>query len=133
MWLRKGEKGDSRLHTYSRYGVQLGDKVPLWGGFSGSGHVKLRLWTATAQLNNISWAACMPALRRAVEGEVPKNIWRDNETFLLQPATYRKFGLRSMPFPPNFGDLNPIETVWAWLRKDLSRLKFEDLSRGREL
>ena len=29
MWLRKGEKCDSRLHTYNRYGVQLGDKVPL--------------------------------------------------------------------------------------------------------
>ena len=75
----------------------------------------------------------MPALRRAVEGEVSKNIWHDNEKFLLQPATYRKFGLRSMPFPPNSGDLNPIETVWASLRKDLSRLELEDLSRGRDL
>ena len=110
MWLRKGEKGDNRLHTYNRYGVQLGDKVPLWGGFSGSGHFKLRLWTATAKLNKSTWAACMPVMRRAVEGEVPKNIWHDNEKFLLQPAIYRKYGLRSMRFPPNSGDLNPIET-----------------------
>ena len=133
MWLRKGEKGDNRLHTYNRYGVQLGDKVPLWGGFSGSGHFKLRVWPATAKLNRSSWAACMPALRRAVEGKASRNIWHDNEKFLLQPATYRKYGLRSMPFPPNSGDLNPIETVWAWLRKDLARLELEDLSRGRDL
>ena len=133
MWLRKGERHDSRLHTYNRYGVQLGDKVPLWGGFSGSGHFKLRLWTATPKLNKSIWAACMPALRRAVEGEVSKNIWHDNEKFLLQPATYRRYGLRSMPFPPNSGDLNPIETVWAWLRKDLARLELEDLSQGRDL
>ena len=38
-----------------------------------------------------------------------------------------------MPFPPNSGDLNPIETVWAWLRKDLARLELEDLSQGRDL
>ena len=28
---------------------------------------------------------------------------------------------------PNSGDLNPIETVWARLRRDLAQREFEDL------
>ena len=29
-------------------------------------------------------------------------------------------------FPPNSGDLNPIETVWAWLRRDLGKRELAD-------
>ena len=36
-------------------------------------------------------------------------------------------------FPPNSGDLNPAETVWAWLRKDLAVREQEDLSARRTL
>ena len=73
------------------------------------------------------------SLRRAVEDEHSKKIWHDNEKFLLQPATYRRYGMQSITFPPNSGDLNPIETVWAWLRRDLARLELEDLSQGRDI
>ena len=31
-------------------------------------------------------------------------------------------------FPPNSGDLNPIETVWARLRKDLAKMEMKDFS-----
>jgi len=54
-------------------------------------------------------------------------LWHDNEKFLQQPKEYKKAGLVSMNFPPNSGDLNPIETVWAKLRKDLAAREFEDL------
>ena len=33
-------------------------------------------------------------------------------------------------FPPNSGDLNPVETVWAWSRRDLARREQEDLAAG---
>ena len=33
---------------------------------------------------------------------------------------YKKFGLAARRFPPGSGDLNPIENVWAKLRKDLA-------------
>ena len=32
---------------------------------------------------------------------------------------------------PNSGDLNPIETAWAELRKDLAEREFEDLKTGK--
>ena len=40
---------------------------------------------------------------------------------------YKKAGLVSINFPPNNGDLNPIEAVWAKLNKDLAAREFEDL------
>ena len=38
------------------------------------------------------------------------------------------FGVK---FPPNSGDLNPIETVWARLRRDLAVREMADLKAGR--
>ena len=45
MWRKKTEKMDHTLFTHNRYGVQLGTKVPLWGGMTGDGTFSLRLWT----------------------------------------------------------------------------------------
>ena len=60
-------------------------------------------------------------------------VWHDNERFLLCPATYQKHGLVQVRFPSNSGDLNPIETVWARLRKDLAVREQEDLAAGRTI
>ena len=74
-----------------------------------------------AILSSVS-ADRIPNLKRAVDAAdeprrtVRAKIWHDNEKFLLQPALYRSWGLQSVRFPPNSGDLNPIETVWAWSR-----------------
>ena len=63
------------------------------------------------------------------------DIWGcvTGETFLQVPAAYRRNGLESVRFPPNSGDLNPIETVWARLRRDLGAREREDLKAGRIL
>ena len=58
-------------------------------------------------------------------------VWHDNEKFIQAPQEYKKAGLKSMNFPPNSGDLNPIETAWAELRKDLAAREFEDLKTGK--
>ena len=54
-------------------------------------------------------------------------MWFDNERFLKIDSKYHRHGLTAVRFPPNSGDFNPIETVWAWLRKDLAEREFEDL------
>ena len=51
MWVQDGEALDNSLHTYNRYGVQLGEKVPLWGGFTGQGKFTLKLWTERPTLS----------------------------------------------------------------------------------
>ena len=56
-----------------------------------------------------------------------------NEKFLLCPRAYRKAGLEQVRLPPSSGDLNPIETVWARLRKDLAVREQEDMRQGKVL
>ena len=133
MWMKTQERMDPALHTYNRYGVQLGVKVPLWGGFTGDGSFSLRLWTERPKMKKEEWALHIPQLKRAAamsassRGVKKLKLWHDNEKFIQQPQKYKKAGLTSINFPPNSGDLNPIETVWAKLRKDLAIREFEDL------
>ena len=134
MWMCKGESHDNDVHTHNRYGVQLGTKVPLWGGFTGGGQFTLRLWTPTPKMTKAAWAAKLPAVRKAINkaaerrATVKAKVWHDNEKFLLQPGAYKMHGLRIMNFPTNSGDLNPIENVWAKLRLDLAKLEQNDFS-----
>ena len=88
MWLRKGEAADPNVHTYNRYGVQLGTKVPLWGGFTGGGQFTVRLWTPCAKMSKADWEAKVPALKRAVDAAEAigserstqrAKVWHDNE------------------------------------------------------
>ena len=85
------------------------------------------------------WAALVPSVRAAVDeaygSEVPSRpwVWHDNERFLQCPDEYKKHGMALHRFPPNSGDLNPIETVWAWLRKDLAIREQADLKAKRTL
>ena len=65
MWMKKTEKMDPTLHTYNRYGVQLGTKVPLWGGFTGDGQFSLRLWTPKPKMKKEEWVPYIPQLKKA--------------------------------------------------------------------
>ena len=69
-------------------------------------------------------------MKRAADG---RYIWHDNEGFLKQPKVYTTHKLTMKCFPPNSGDLNPIENVWAWLRHDLSKREMADCAQGRVL
>ena len=57
-------------------------------------------------------------------------MWHGKKKFIQAPKEYKKAGLTSINFPPTSGDLNPIETVWAKLRKDFAVREFEDLKAG---
>ena len=48
-----------------------------------------------------------------VEQTQTAKVWHDNETSLANDAKYQASKLTSVRFPPNSGDLNPIETVWS--------------------
>ena len=139
MWVLDGEQHDNNLHNYNRYGVQLGVKVPLWGGFTGGGSFTLREWTPRAKMTKADWVERLPAVKRAADTTeagcraVRAKVWQDNERFLTQPVAYKAHGLQLQSFPTNSGDLNPIETVWAWLRRDLAKREQCDFAAGRDL
>ena len=136
MWMREREQHTNELHHYNRYGVQLGIKVPWWGGFTGNGHFSLREWTPGPKMTKPEWTKRIPALKRAVapthgfRRTVFAKVWQGNEKSLFQPREYRAAGLQLERFPPNSGDLNPIETVWAWLRRDLANREQVDYAAG---
>ena len=115
----------------SKYGVQLGVKVPLWGGFSVHGGFALKLWIEKPKMDKEAWAGHLPALKRAASQANTRRkklkMWFDNEGFLKIDDKYRKHGLTAIRLPPNSGDFNPIETVWSKLRKDFALREFEDL------
>ena len=133
LWVCDGERLDNDIHTFNRYGIQLGTKVALWGGFTGNGSFTLRMWTPKPKMTADEWAALVPTVRSAIDDaygdDVPSTPWvlNDNERFLQCPDVYRRHGLSLHRFPPSSGDLNPIETVWAWLRKDLAHREQTDL------
>ena len=131
MWVTKGESLDNDLHTHNRYGVQLGIKVPLWGGFTGRGEFTMKLWTERPKLDKERWAQYIgTVVEPAAAGP---NIWHDNEKFLKQQDVYAEHGLVMKNFPPNSGDLNPIENVWADLRLELAHREMDDIDAGRHL
>ena len=45
--------------------MQLGTKVPLWGGFNAQGGFALKLWTSTLKIKAEEWMEHVPALKRA--------------------------------------------------------------------
>ena len=55
-------------------------------------------------------------------------VWHDGESFLQQPNLYARNGFTLVRFPSNSGDLRPIETAWAWLRRDLALREQDDYS-----
>lgn len=77
-----------------------------------------------------AWLRHSCASNIKVVGVKKLKMRHDNEKFIQAPKEYKKAGLTSINFPPNSGDLNPIETVWAELRKDLVVKEFEDLKKS---
>ena len=115
MWMKKGEAMDKNVHTYNRCGVQLGTKVPLWGGFSDTGQFTLRMWTPAPKMTKEEWAARVPSLKQAIDDadfKPPRGrakVWQDNEKFLQTTVECEARGLEMVNFPSNSSDLNPIE------------------------
>ena len=83
-------------------------------------------------------ASVLPAVKRAAHAGKQQNslhvkAWQDNERFSCQPEAYKAHGLKLQRFPPNSGDLNLIEAVWAWLRRDFAKHEQSDYLAGKEI
>ena len=80
------------------------------------------------------------ALRRASD-DAPEiadpgkkaTVWTDNEQFLENPAKYKAAKPEVCNCPTSSGDVNPMKTVWARLRKGVAKRGFEDLKQGKAI
>ena len=69
---------------------------------------------------------------KLIRGPRPQ-IWHDNEGFLKLTCVYKKAGLRMVTFTPINGDLKPIETAWAALRRQLAEREQQDMDQDKYL
>ena len=101
MWILEGEKYDNAMHTYNRYGIQLGQRVLLWGGFTGDGKFTLHEWAPRPKMTKADWVQHLPAVKRAArtckqqkQSNVHATVRQDSERFLCQPEVYKAHGLK---------------------------------------
>ena len=69
-----------------------------------------------------------------VEAAGPWHVLCDGEGFLRAADSKRaheEVGVELWTVPPSSPDLNPVELMWAWLRKELRRMDKNDLAAKR--
>ena len=73
----------------------------------------------------------MTAVRKLQPGRhTPRRLLCDNESFLsakLVRPLYKQRRIRMLHMTARSPDLNPIESFWGWLRRELRRRDLEDL------
>ena len=144
MWRKRSEAAMPELAGDAPYGnqVPLERAVPLWAGISEGGLATIA-FHETKKLTSSEWVDAVEdgALTDAVEGLSPVNpdgpwhVLCDNETFLRtaeSKVAHKDCGIKLWHIPPKSPDLNPIEKFWAWLRKHLRTLDFNDLKAKRK-
>ena len=139
MWRKFGEAAHPDLAGDDPYAdqVPLARAIPLWGAISSSGFHEIT-YHRTKKLNQVEWAEMikagklMAAVRKLQPGRHagPRRLLCDNESFLSAKTVrpfYKKKNVRMLHIPARSPDLNPIESFWGWLRRELRRRDLEDL------
>lgn len=97
---------------------------------------------ASRKLATTEWCGLVRAgrLRRAIQALHPVNKhgpWKvlcDNEKFLHTAASRSAMaaeGISAWRVPPSSPDLNPVDKMWAWLRRRIRQKDREDLQKRR--
>ena len=139
MWRKAGESASPELSGGSKYGKQipLNRAVGLWGGISGGGFAEV-LFHNTKKVNTMEWVCALRAgaLTNAIKSlspvkpDGPWHVLSDNESFLSAKgalAEYQRTKVRLWHIPARSPDLNPVEKIWGWLRKELRRRDLADM------
>ncbi|CAE7600419.1 unnamed protein product [Symbiodinium sp. CCMP2592] len=134
LWRRRGEAYTEALAGQQPYAQQVPmDRVlPLWGGLSEGGFAVVT-FHASRKLATTAWCGLVRAgrLRRAIQAldlvtkHGPWKVLCDNENAMAAE------GLSAWRVPPSSPDLNPVEKMWAWLRRRIRQKDREDLRKRR--
>ena len=141
-WRKPSEAMVEELLAKNAYKKQgkLGTILPLWGGLSADGFAAVA-WHANRKITAEEWAEAVDSgkLQEALEAVnpgrgAPWTVLTDNESFLRAPASeraHRNVRVRLWKIPPSSPDLNPVEKMWAWVRKQVVRMDLQDLRAGK--
>ena len=143
MWRLPGEAASEELAGQDPYPYQIpADRVvPLWGGLSEGGFALVtfhhaRKLTSAAWCREVRRGKLAKAIQSLspVRPAGPWTVLCDNEAFLHTAASKRAMaaaGVRAWRVPASSPDLNPVEKMWAWLRRRIRVKDCEDLRRRR--
>ena len=143
-WRKPSEGTITALDGHDRYKNQVPPSrmIPLWGGLGSGGFAPI-LWHQDRKTNTEEWVddaiksgSLQKALRAVNPGKVrgPWVILCDNESFLrAKPcmALYRRLNIKLLKLPAKSPDLNPVEKMWGWARKQLRAMDLADLAARR--
>ena len=140
MWRLPSEAASEALAGQDPYPFQVSaDRVvPLWGGLSEGGFALVafhcaRKFTSGEWCREVRRGKLAKAIQslEPIKREGPWTVLRDNESFLHTAASkraMREAGIVTWRVPASSPDLNPVEKMWAWLRR---KKDCEDLRRRR--
>ena len=142
VWRRPDEHDLEELAGYDKFSKQVPHNkiVPMWGGISRGGFASV-LWHEHRKTNDDEWSnavndrSLINALKAVNPGKRsgPWKIISDNEGFLRageSKKTYRRLGIHLIAIPPRSPDLNPVEKMWGWVRKELRARDLRDFAEG---
>ena len=143
MWRLPSEAASEALAGQDPYPYQVPVEriVPLWGGLSEGGFAvvafhKARKFTTAEWCREVRRDKLRKAIRslNPVKRNGPWTVLCDNEAFLHTPRSRRAMmdvGVRIWRMPASSPDLNPVEKMWAWLRRKIRAKDAEDLRKRR--
>jgi len=143
MWRTRTEAASPELSGGDPYAdqVTLARALPLWGAISPAGF-RAVIFHKNKKLSTQEWKDALKAgkLMTAIQELQPgrhsgaRRLLCDNERFLMARDSreyYSKKNVQLLQIPARSPDLNPIESFWGWLRKQLRLRDLQDLRSGR--
>ena len=145
MWRKRSEGLRPALSGNDPYGKQvpLPRALPMWGGCSAGGFAPV-VFHKTKKLKVAEWQKAVASGKlakaiKALKPVKPTGPWLvlcDNESFLrakVVSQAHKESRVTLWHIPAKSPDLNPVERVWAWLRKKLRAMDLEDASKKRKV
>jgi transposase len=142
VWRRPGEHDLPELAGHDRYARQVPPHriVPLWGGLAAGGFAAV-LWHEERKTDEDEWSQAvrdgnLSKALRLINGRKkngPWNVLCDNESFLRTKKSLKALERPNVTFidlPARSPDLNPVEKMWGWVRRQLRVMDLRDLSNG---
>lgn len=143
MYRQPGESAHPDLAGANPYAAQIPVSrcFPLWGGISAGGFAAV-VWHENKKLNTGLWVRALRAGKlkdairslKPVKARGPWTVLADGEKFLWSvdsTAAYERDKIALWRVPPSSPDLNPVEKMWGWVRKQLRAMDLADLKAKR--